>query len=252
MNLEDYFIFDIKLDSYLAMFKDKRTATTRVSHLIPNKSQIIGMLLAKLGFIKSYTLGDLFDKNQIHTYKNFNGNNLFNIKYAIKVNMSGSSTIKRFLDYVNFVGVGKYSKLIVSPVYIDYIVSPSYEIVIFIPRNLDILSKEKDHLLDKNYEMCKIYFGTNECPAHIEEINEISYDAINKETGQISTEFVLPRSSIKEVLSDNSNFIIEEIEDSEGKNQMKEVIVPIGSKVKVNLNEDIECFKYKDYSFVVL
>jgi len=235
----------IDVSGYLASYRILGSITTQNTYSVPPRTALIGMAAAMVGVWRSPKEKRIFQRSRI--YDEINSDT----KVALKVRMSN---IHKYVDYVNYRNIKEKSKYgQVKPVSVEFITNPKYTIMYWSE------NKKVDKLLQLikgKREFFKATLGNNEYPAVIESVREVEVSKLKKD--RILTEYVTDSSMITRIVS-GENYIVEKLPrkievDERGKVKLesREYIVPLNTKIEVNLRDKHSVYKVGDGYFVPL
>ena len=182
MTLENYWALFMEVEGWLAQFRVVSAVTTQLSNLLPSKSALIGMLLAKAGVMRLRY--DVWPK----VYEDL-------IK-KVKVGISVNATFNRFQDFVLFKEKGESDGQYRTPTQIEYLVLPRFSFVFLLPKDDPFLGwTMKERLLSQ--ELFKVVLGSNECPASLTRVEVFDVNVVKK--ASIRTRFAVPNTKVESV-----------------------------------------------------
>ena len=230
----------MRVSGYMASYRVLGAITTQSTYSVPPRTALIGMLAAMIGVWKNPEEKRIFQRSEM--YNTINSN----VEVALKVKMSD---IHKYVDYVNYRKKDKSIK----PTLVEFITNPKYDIIYWSKNNeinnlvLSIKGKR---------EFFKATLGNNEYPAVIESVREVEVSKLKKD--RILTEYVTDSSMITRIVS-GENYIVEKLPrkievDERGKVKLesREYIVPLNTKIEVNLRDKHSVYKVGDGYFVPL
>ena len=230
MDLSNCWGLKLTISAWLAQFRQPSAVTTQLSYILPSKTSLIGLLLAKAGYGRLYY--NKMPEEYIHLNK------------AIKIAISYSKkSVVKYMEYVTLRNMNK--KLERKPTKVEYVVLPKYEVIYLLPKDNDIVGEQnKEKLL--NNEIFKTYLGSNESLVTIESSKEISLQKVGSQP-TITTRFTVPVKFVKALPEEYINKIIPTkllvSAPAEFEKKHCNVIVPIGEPIKVDLIKDVELLR---------
>lgn len=256
MEYENYYLLRLEVEGWISQFRSPPTITTQLSYLLPPKSTMIGFLLAKLGYMRSYR-----EHWELHNiYKKL----MEKIYVGVAFNYGPNEQIRKYIDYVLYREKDGKQK----PTQIEYVVRPRYIFLYYLPEENIVIDNVSIDFTDrervKNDEIFKTYLGINECPAIItkKEIFDIEPLGNNLNEIRINTRFAIPETyngqeSVSLYYTENSIPIIEKTQllltpppltdNLDQDSKYVTFYVPINSPITVNLpTRSLDIMKYSD------
>ncbi|MEM4360579.1 MAG: CRISPR-associated protein Cas5 [Candidatus Anstonellaceae archaeon] len=238
LELKDYWFLKFKISGWLAQFRDPFTLTTKLTLEVPPKSTILGMIFAKIGLLKIKE----DDKDLQNLY------NQYRERFFVAIAYKNKKVVK-YIDYINY----NSNEMKTKPTNVEYLINPEFEIICFFPKEDRYLSEERKKEIIKN-EFFKTYFGSNECPAYIEEAKEIE---VTKEKipleKKFRSEFIFLTKGMEDKIEPNdkkekffyTTYLKSFPRDKEHKREI--CLVPLGEKVEFRvIGKEVELYYYKE------